>query len=64
MKTATNTAPAVDLLALFAEVTAEMNAARIAADAKEDADLAAYSAARRAASAAFHRNLRREAGGK
>ncbi len=54
----------IDLCALFAEVTAEMNAARIAADAKEDADLAAYQAERRAASRTFHRNLRNEARGR
>ncbi len=59
-----STAAPIDLCALFAEVTAEMNAARIAADAKEDADLAAYQAERRAASRTFHRNLRNEARGR
>lgn len=59
--TNTNT---IDLFALFAEVTAEATAARLADEAKEDADRAAFKRERSAASRAFHASLRREAGGK
>jgi len=60
----TTTKNEIDLVALFAECAAELTVARLAAEAKDDADLAAYKRDRRANSRIFHENLRLEAGGK